>query len=430
MAGTCKNLTENYSDGEIPFHNFSPKQKQVIAFGNDSRDIILCDGAIRSGKTISVIVGFLLWILKFQEGKTKDLNFIIAGKTIGSVLRNIVDPMRIVLDWLGINYEHNINRCMITFGRVKIYMFEGFNEKSQDKVQGLTASGCLLDEVALMPQTFVEQCIARCSVNGSKIWMTCNPSNPFHFIKQEYINKAEDKNIFYLHFTMDDNYHLSEKVKNRYKALYVGVFYARYVLGLWKVAEGLIYPQFKDKHIVSTFEREYERYYVSIDYGIYNPMVYLLWGKYKGKWYCIKEYYHSGRETNKPKSDIEYYEDLEKFIGEEKKIKSIIIDPTASSFIMLIRKKRKYKVIFADNNIMRGIANVSSCLDEDLLKFNDCLDRIFDEFYTYAWDDKASERGEDEPKKESDHAMDSMRYFVSTIIVSKSSAKATTGLSK
>lgn len=427
MANNRQNEVIQTPNKKTPFDNFSPKQKDVIAFGNnETSDIILCDGAIRSGKTISVIIGFLLWVIKFTDGKTKDLNFIIAGKTVGSCVRNVIQPMRIVLDWLGYEYNYVINKNVIKMGKITFYIFEGFNESSFEKVQGLTASGCLLDEVALMPQNFVEQCISRCSVKNSKIWLTCNPSNPFHFIKQEYINKAEQKNIKYLHFTMDDNYHLPEKIKQRYKRMYKGVFYSRYILGEWKVAEGLIYPNFQDSHIVRPQGFDFERYYVSIDYGVFNPMVFLLWGKYKNKWYCIKEYFHSGRETNRQKSDLEYYNDLENFLGDIFP-QSIIVDPSASSFITLIRKNRKYRVINAKNDVMEGLANTSNALDNKDILFYDSLENTIEEFYTYQWDIKASENGEDRPLKESDHTMDSIRYFVNTILSGKNQARATIG---
>src|SRR5690606_29860799 len=165
--------------------------------------------------------------------------------------------------------------------------------------------------LTLFPYTTLFRCqaTARCSVDGSKLWFNCNPEGPYHWFKVEYLDQLEEKNMLHLHFTMDDNLSLSEKVKERYKRMYSGVFYKRFILGLWVLAEGLIYDMFdKEKHVVPTENRRYTRYYVSIDYGTQNPTAFGLWGFYRGVWYKVKEYHYEGRK-GRQKTDSEYSSD-------------------------------------------------------------------------------------------------------------------------
>jgi len=399
------------------FKPFSTKQRKLLYWWEKGSpykdyDIVIADGAIRSGKTIAMICSFLLWSQKHFQGE----DFIIAGKSIGALKRNVIKPMQQILTAWGWQYQYNRSENYLVIGSNTYYLFGANNEASQDVLQGLTAAGALADEVALFPQSFVDQMIGRCSADGAKIFMNCNPRGPYHFLKVEYIDKAVEKRIYYLHFTMDDNLSLSERVKERFRRMFSGVFFKRYILGLWVMAEGIIYDMFdENKHKVLTIERPYNQYYVSVDYGTQNPTTFGLWGKYKGKWYKVKEYYYSGRDEAKQKTDEEFYQDLEEFIGDIN-VKAVIVDPSAASFITTIRKHGKYKVIHAINDVLDGIRNVATALNEELIFYNDCCINTFREFFSYVWDDKAAERGEDKPVKQNDHCMDSDRYFVNTVI--------------
>ncbi len=216
---------------------------------------------------------------------------------------------------------------------------------------------------------------------------------------------------------MDDNLTLSAETKERFYSLYSGVFYERYILGLWVTAEGLIYPMFDKKvHIVRTEPRHYSQYYVSVDYGTLNPFSAGLWGKFGNTWYRVKEYYYDGRKQGYQKTDEEYYAELE-HLTKGLNITNVIVDPSASSFIAVIRRKGKYNVIPANNDVLDGIRYTSDCIKNNKIKFNDCCQNIFGEFVSYVWDTKhAQKTGEDKPVKEHDHAMDDMRYFCYTIL--------------
>ncbi len=229
------------------FKPFSPKQLKLLNFWRDGSpwheaDIMIADGSIRSGKTIACICSFLQWSQENFNGES----FILAGKTMGALKRNVIKPMLQILTAWGWNYNYNRSENFIEIGTNTYFMYGANTEASQDALQGLTAAGAYADEAALFPRSFVDQMIGRCSVDGAKIFLNCNPEGPHHYIKEEYINKAKEKNIYHLHFTMDDNLTLSQKVKDRYKRMFTGVFFKRFILGLWVAADGLIYQLFAD----------------------------------------------------------------------------------------------------------------------------------------------------------------------------------------
>ncbi|MEK4303607.1 PBSX family phage terminase large subunit [Oceanobacillus sp. FSL K6-0251] len=402
------------------FKPFSKKQLKVLNWWTEDsphkdKDGIICDGSVRAGKTVVMSLSYVMWAMETFE----DENLGMAGKTIGSFRRNVVKPLKRMLR--SRKYKVKDHRADNMLEVTKngttnyFYVFGGKDEGSQDLIQGITLAGMFFDEVALMPESFVNQATARCSVDGSKLWFNCNPEGPHHWFKTEYLDNLEEKNMLHLHFTMDDNLSLSEKIKERYRRMYSGIFYQRFILGLWVLAEGVIYDMFsKDKHVVPPEQRRYSKYYVSIDYGTQNPTTFGLWGFYRDTWYKVKEYHYSGREQSKQKTDQEYLEDLQDFV-KGIRLNGVIVDPSAASFIALLKNNRFY-VIKAKNDVLDGIRNVSTALNDELIKYNDCCEETFREFSSYIWDEKAAKRGEDKPIKENDHHMDGDRYFINTIV--------------
>lgn len=404
------------------FKPFSKKQRKVLNWWcPDSpvkdKDGIIADGAIRSGKTVSMSLSYVLWAMSTFNGQ----NFGMCGKTIGSFRRNVLFWLKLMLKSRGYKVtDHRAdNLVIVSRGDVEnyFYIFGGKDERSQDLIQGITLAGCFFDEVALMPESFVNQATGRCSVDGSKFWFNCNPDGPYHWFKVNWIDKIIDKNLLYLHFTMDDNLSLSEKIKARYRSMYSGVFYDRYIRGLWVVAEGIIYDMFdKTRHVVNNLKNIINtKYFVSCDYGTQNATVFLLWAKdADGRWVVIKEYYYSGRDEDVQKTDTEYADDLKEWLGGIKPQK-IIIDPSAASFIAEL-KKRGYVIKKADNDVLDGIRFVASLLNEEKIAVHESCVKTILEFNSYIWDEKASERGEDKPMKQHDHAMDAVRYFCYTML--------------
>lgn len=408
----------------IKFSPFSKKQKKVLTWWLSNspvsdKDGIIADGAIRSGKTISMSLSFAIWAMSSFNGQ----NFGMCGKTIGSFRRNVLFWLKLMLKARKYKVEDKRadNLVIVSKGEVTnyFYIFGGKDERSQDLIQGITLAGIFFDEVVLMPESFVNQATGRCSVEGSKFWFNCNPDGPYHWFNINWIEKRDEKNILYLHFTMDDNLSLSEQIKKRYRSMYSGVFYDRYIKGLWKIADGVIYSMFdKEKHIVKAYDYQYKEYYISCDYGTQNATVFGLWGKVNDNLHIMmKEYYYSGRDTGIQKTDLEYAIDLKEFT-KGYNIKYVIVDPSAASFIAQLRKEG-FKVIKAKNAVIDGIRLVASLLNQFKILFDESCEETFKEFGSYVWDIEACKKGEDEVKKEHDHSMDQIRYYCSTVIRNK-----------
>ena len=400
------------------FIAFSEKQLTVLSWWHKdspfySKDAIICDGAVRSGKTLCMAISFVAW--SFYS--FCDTSFAICGKTVSSLKRNIITPIIPVLEQLGFSCKTILSRNEIIIsysGREnKFYLFGGKDESSAALIQGMTLGGVLLDEVALMPRSFVEQTLARCSLEKSKFWFNCNPEYPQQWFNVEWIKKAKSKNCLHIRFKMQDNPSLSKEMIERYRNLYSGSFYERFVEGKWVAAEGVVYPMFNEKtHVVIPPDGDFEKYIISCDYGTVNPSSFGLWGKKEDKWYRIREYYHDSRKLGIQKTDEEHYTSLNELAG-NCKIDNVIVDPSAASFIQCIRRHKKFKVIPAKNNVIDGIRMVSDALKERKILFSPtCVDTIR-EFSLYRWDDSIVR---DAPCKENDHAMDDIRYFITTAL--------------
>ena len=389
----------------------SAKQQKILAFPYSKYDALICDGAVRSGKTSIMMWAFVRWAMENFSGQ----RFGVCGRTVDSCTKNIIVPftaMSLAKERYIIRWRRGDKVMEVRRGAVTNYfeVFGGKDESSYTLIQGRTLAGVLLDEVVLMPRSFVEQALTRCSVDGAKLWFSCNPGSPQHWFYLEWIKRHKERNALYLHFEMTDNPGLSEKTLERYQNMFTGVFYDRYIRGLWVLAEGRVYD-FGEENIVDDVPESGE-YYISCDYGTLNPFSAGLWcwdGKTATR---IREYYYSGREEHRNKTDEEYYTELEKLVGELPVI-SVIVDPSAASFIEVIKRHGKFKVRKAVNDVLPGIATTARYLRSGALKIHrSCKDAIR-EFGLYRWDEKSTE---DRPIKENDHAMDDTRYFAMTVL--------------
>ena len=289
---------------------FSEKQREILRFPYRDYDALICDGAVRSGKTSVMSLSFFLWAM----GRFNGCAFALCGKSVGAVERNIVTPL-LAVQYLRQNFTISYSRSghVITARRGvrenRFYLFGGKDESSYTLIQGITLAGVLLDEVALMPRSFVEQAMARCSVTGAKLWFNCNPEGPQHWFRQEWILKAEEHKALHLHFTMEDNPALDEATRARYRSMYAGVFYQRYILGLWVMSEGLIYDMFdQTENVYRTQERPVDLEWVSqrtvaCDYGTANPTVFLDIYDHDGVIRVDREYRWDSRKERRQKTD-------------------------------------------------------------------------------------------------------------------------------
>ena len=391
---------------------FSKKQLLAISWWNRPglRDLdgILCDGAVRSGKTLCLSVGFFLWSMGNFNGKT----FGLCGKTVGALRRNVVEHLQA---WLGntlqVRQHRSENKLTVRDRRGRTntyYLFGGQDESAAHLIQGITLAGVFLDEAAVMPRSFVEQAVARCSEPGAKIFMSCNPEGPEHWLYKEWICKAGEKRILRLSMTMQDNPGLAPEVKERYRRLYTGLFYERFVLGKWVMAQGLVYDLPRE-NVVNRVP-DSGRWYISVDYGTMNPFSAGLWCVAGGKAVRVREFYYAGRDSGRLMTDEEYHAALLALAGDEK-VEKVIVDPSASSLIATIRKHGVFSVRRARNAVLPGIQLVTRLLQEGrLLIYEGCKDTLR-EFSQYAWEPET-----DRPRKEHDHAMDDVRYFCATVM--------------
>ncbi|MCL6560019.1 MAG: PBSX family phage terminase large subunit, partial [Firmicutes bacterium] len=326
---------------------------------------------------------------------------------------NVVQPLKKVLKGRG--YKVKDRRSTENYleiawkGRVNyFYLFGGKDERSQDFIQGITLAGMFFDEVALMPESFVNQATARCSVDGAKLWFNCNPEGPYHWFKLNWLEKLKEKNAVHLHFTMDDNLSLSEKVRERYRRMYSGVFFKRYILGLWVMAEGVIYDMWDEaKHLIDCPQdpAQYKEIGVAIDYATATVMTFGLYGITRDdKVYLFKEYYYDAEKRGQQKTDSEFADDFKRFLGDIVP-RNIYLDPSAASFKAELRKRGFTQIRDADNDVINGIRLVSTFLNTGRFLVDRSCRETAQEFASYVWDPKAQARGEDKPVKKNDHCL-------------------------
>lgn len=393
----------------------SEKQRKILAFPYSDYDALICDGAVRSGKTSIMTVAFVDWAMRRFSGQ----RFGVCGRTVDSCTKNIILPylaMRYAQDRYSITWRRADKTLEVRRGAVcnVFEVFGGKDESSFALIQGRTLAGVLLDEVVLMPRSFVEQALTRCSVDGAKLWFSCNPGSPQHWFYTDWIRRCRERNALYLHFEMADNPGLSPKTLARYQTMFSGVFYDRYVRGLWVLAEGLVYPMFGEACL--TDERpESGEYYISCDYGTLNPFSAGLWCWDGQTATRVAEYYYSGRDSQANRTDEEYYVELERLAG-ERPVRGVIVDPSAASFIEVIRRHRRFPVRKAKNDVLPGILTTARYLQTGVIRIHRDCEAARREFGLYRWDEKAAE---DRPIKENDHAMDDIRYFAYTVLREK-----------
>ncbi len=418
----------------MKIEKLSEKQKQVLRFAHSKKyrgyNALICDGAVRSGKTAVMTLSFIHWAMRYFDKSY----FAICGKTITSAERNIVSLISDMVDVTAFfDVSYNNSKHILTIkGNDKenyFYVFGGKDKGSAALIQGLTLNGVFFDEVALQEKSFVEQAIARTlSIKDAKLWFNCNPEHSEHWFFKEWIKDADGKNekkSLHIHFLMEDNPTLSEDQIKKAESLYDGIFKKRFVFGEWVKSEGLVYPMFNEKNIVNHTDFSGE-YYISIDYGTANPFSMGLWvdtGKCAVR---LKEFYYESRKTHRQLTDEEYYNELLRFAAGYE-IKAVIVDPSAASFIQTIKRHNFFKVRSANNSCMYGISFVCELLkSEKLLIHNSCKD-IIREFSLYKWDET---KQYDAVKKEFDHALDEMRYFCASVLNNKPNYKVRTNTKK
>lgn len=370
--------------------------------------INLWEGAVRSSKTICSIVRWLEYV---KSGPPGDL--LMTGKTERTLKRNILDPLTEIVGSRHFKYNRGVGEAKL-YGR-RVYIAGANDERSEGKIRGMTLAGAYGDELTLWPESFFKMLLSRLSVRGGMLFGTTNPDSPYHWLKVDYLDKL-GLNLRSWHFELEDNPNLDPAYIEALKREYAGLWYKRFILGLWVLAEGAVYDMWDDQiHAVDIIPERFDRCFLGVDYGTSNPTVFLLIGELKHCLYAVDEYYWDSSKTGRQKTDEEYSGDLKKFI-EGRWPQSIIIDPSAASFITQLRKDGAAGIRQADNEVLEGIRNVASFLSgKRLFVYRKKCPNLLKEFASYVWDPKAQKKGEDKPIKQNDHSLDSLRYVVQTV---------------
>lgn len=401
-------------------YEYSDKQTDVLSavFDGSLGFINILEGSVRSGKTWIANLAWVLFVLESPHDK-----FLMSGESTDSLYRNVIGDIVAILGDSRVKYRDSAKGGASLIvkdieGKSKIiYCRGGSKANDESKIRGITIGGWYADEITLHHESFVKQALTRLSLKGAKAIWTTNPDSPFHFIKKEYIDKAKEKGYRHWHFNLNDNLTLTADYKSNIEGAYSGVFYDRFIKGLWVLADGIIFDMFSEAaHVVPEDNtKTFTRKVISIDFGMQNPTTFGMFAKEAGtgQWYKTKEYHHSGREDKQQKTIGEYIADLLEFMDGERIL--TIVDPSAAAFIEECRRAG-IPVKKAKNDVAKGIIATAKAIKGKQILFYDCCKETFKEFATYIWDAAASLKGEDKPVKENDHHMDGLRYFVNTIL--------------
>lgn len=389
-------------------------KKQIEFWKNCNHRWNIKTGATRSGKTY---MDYFLIAKRLLDVKEKDGLNVILGNTRETVRRNIVLPMQNIYGENRVSSIRSDNSCEM-FGE-RVFVLGADNIGHVNKIRGMSIKYCYGDEVTTWNEEIFDMLKSRLDKPYSRFDGTCNPDSPTHWFK-EFLDS--DADIYQQHYSIFDNPYLTKEFVDNLCSEYEGtVYYPRYILGEWTRAEGLIYPMYESA-IVDNIPTEYSDFSMSIDYGTQNAFAAIIWGKSKGAWYAIDEYYYSGRDTGIQKADDDYADDLDKFTAwlfekddngrcpVDGKLETII-DPSAASFVAMLRKRGRYKVRKADNDVLNGIRETATAMNLGLIKVSNKLKNWKKEFAGYTWDEKSEK---EQPIKEADHLCDSTRYFVKT----------------
>lgn len=367
--------------------------------------INLLEGSVSSGKTWISLVCWGFWLATMPQNQL----YLMCGKSLTTLKRNCLIPLEAMFGQSNFSFSTSAKEAYL-FGRR--ILLEGANDaRSEGKIRGLTLQGAYCDELTLFPKDFFVMLLSRLRVPGAKLIATTNPDSPQHWLKREYIDCMAELDMLTMRFLLEDNTTLDPQYVAAVKAEYTGVFYSRFILGEWCVAEGLIYPMFDKTVHVKSLPHPQGEWYVSVDYGTLNAFSAGLWCYDGTTAYRVAEYYYSGREQKRQRTNTQYLQSIQQLTA-GKSISAVIVDPSAASFIAELRQAG-FLVRKGKNDVVEGIRRTAAALEQGKLLFSPDCKNSFREFALYRWDESSSQ---DRPIKENDHAMDDIRYFVSTIL--------------
>lgn len=410
------------------------KSRQVLQLSTAS--IEAYEGAVRSSKTITVILDFARFLRSDLRGE-----FAIVGRTERTAFRNVVQPMIDMFGRSHVRYNRGLGQLTV-FGRTG-YIIGANNESSTAKIQGLTLLALMIDEAATIPESFFNMSYTRLTLPGAKMWITANPEGRSHWLKVKWLDRArlwvqrdgtvitDDRpvnvdgeagplNLHRYTFTIDDNDYLADEKKAQLKTSYTGVWHLRYILSEWTNAEGAIYDMWDESvHVIDSVPGgvSIERRIVAVDYGTAGVFSAGMLGLGSdGVIYAVDEWRHAANEGEARWTDAQLSKGFQSWLAKYPPVDWIAVDPSATSFITQLRHERVQRVVPAINTVVPGIRAVASLLQIGRLKICQARVGLIKEIPGYVWDAKAAERGEDKPVKENDHSVDDLRYAVQAAI--------------
>lgn len=397
--------------------------KQIRSIADATARINIWHGAIRSGKTIASLIAFLIAVATAPSSGL----IVIVGRSLQTIERNVLDPLadEAIFGPVAKLIVHTRGATTATIIGRTVHLIGAADSRAEGRLRGLTACLAYVDEATLVPKGFWNQLLGRLSVPGARLLATTNPDNPGHWLKTEFLDRADQLDLRSFHFGLEDNPSLDPQYVASLKAEYVGLWYRRFISGHWVQSEGAIYEMFDARqHVVKTLPRIERWLCDAIDYGTVNPYADVLIGLGADRrLYVVSEYRWDSRQERRSLTDAEYSTARRDWLARvphpDTNIVGVhpewtIVDPSASSYIEQLHRDGVTSVTTADNSVLDGIRTVSTLFSGDLLRVHDSAAGLINELPGYSWDDAAAERGEDKPIKENDHSCDALRYGVRT----------------
>lgn len=399
----------------------SPKQVRSIVEAQHA-PIALWSGAVSSGKTIASLIAFLIALVAAPDHGL----VVIIGRTLQTIERNILDPLQsdFLFGALAKHVHHTTGSTTATILGRTVHLVGAHDARAEGRIRGATIALAYVDEATLLPHAFWMMLLSRLRVgNRSRLLATTNPDGPFHWLRKEFILKAAKVGLTNWHFTLDDNPSLDPAYVARLKRQYVGLWYKRFILGEWCLAQGAVYDMFdEDRHVIDVMPYMRRWLCVGVDYGTVNPFSAVLIGLGEDQHlYAVSEYRHDSKEALRQLTDAQYSQGVRQWLanvrrpGEQGATRGvtpewIFVDPSAASFMNQLWTERVPNIAPAVNDVLDGIRSVGVALGSGLLRIHRSCEGLLGELPGYAWDEAAAERGEDKPLKVDDHSADALRY--------------------
>lgn len=401
----------------------SQKQIRSIVEAQDA-PIALWSGAVSSGKTIASLIAFLI---RLSVAPDHGL-VVIVGRSLNTIERNIIDPLQSkhLFGPLAGHVHHTAGATTATILGRTVHLVGASDARAEGRIRGSTIALAYVDEATLLPQSFWMMLLSRLRVGAeSRLMATTNPDGPFHWLRRDFIQRGPEVGLRHWHFTLDDNPSLDPGWVERLKAQYIGLWYRRFILGDWCLAQGAVYDMFdEERHVVDLLPWMRRWLAVGVDYGTVNPFSAVLMGLGEDDHlYAVSEYRYSSAEKFRQLTDAEYSRDVRQWLanvrrpGEQGTARGvqpewIFIDPSAASFMNQLWTEKVPNIAPAVNDVLDGIRSVGVALGSGLLRIHRSCDGLLSELPGYAWDEDAAEKGEDKPLKTNDHSADALRYAV------------------